>query len=397
MIETLHHLLTPFATLFFSLWAAWLSFAAEADAEVPRILADQATGEGGRLPPARALYAGHLFVLVLAGASAGLAETWWEWSTVGATLRLVLGVALVWVVGSILPRLLAAVAPDLPPLVRPAALRSLRVFAPMLHLVARADNRIRPPSPTVNRDTGPARREMLLGLFSLADMTVAEVMTPRIDITAVDSAESRDEVIATLRRTEHARLLVFDGHPDAVIGVLYAKDMVASLHSGVDAEDWHAYIRPAAFVPEGKTLDRQLRDFQRGPSHLAVVVDEFGGTAGLVTLEDILEEVVGEIQDEHDTDEIPPIVEDEDGRVSVEGGVPLAELEALLGHRFGREDVTSVGGLVLDLFGRVPRSGEKTELDGYEVVAEQVARRRVRRVLITRPAQAQADVEGGAE
>ena len=395
MIETLHHLLTPFATLCFALWAAWLSFAAEADAEVPRILADQQIGEGGRLPPARALYAGHLFLLVLAGAAAGTAETWWEWSTVGATLRLLLGVLLVWVVASLLPRVLAAVAPDLPPLVRPAALRSLRVFAPLLRLVARADNRIRPATPALNRESGPARRDMLLGLFSLADMTVAEVMTPRIDIIAVDTSASRDEVVATLRSSEHARMLVYDGHPDAVVGVLYAKDMVASLPQGGDTADWHVFIRPAAFVPEGKTLDRQMRDFQRGPSHLAVVVDEFGGTAGLITLEDILEEVVGEIQDEHDIDEIPPIVEDEEGRVSVEGGVSLAELEARLGHQFLRDDVTTVGGLALDLFGRVPRSGERTEVDGFGLVAEQVARRRVRRVLIIPPAR--AEVESGRD
>ncbi|HMV31965.1 MAG TPA: transporter associated domain-containing protein, partial [Gemmatimonadales bacterium] len=205
-----------------------------------------------------------------------------------------------------------------------------------------------------------------------------------------------DEVVGTLRRSEHARILVFDGHPDAVVGVLYAKDMVASLSTGQEAGEWQAFIRPAAFVPEGKTLDRQLRDFQRGPSHLAVVVDEFGGTAGLITLEDILEEVVGEIQDEHDTDEVPPILEDAEGRLSVEGGVPLAELEALLGHHFQREDLATVGGLALDLFGRVPRSGERTEVDGYELVAEQVARRRVRRVLITRPAPLQAEPEEGA-
>jgi magnesium and cobalt transporter len=141
-------------------------------------------------------------------------------------------------------------------------------------------------------------------------------------------------------------------------------------------------------VPEGKTLDRQLRDFKRGPSHLAVVVDEFGGTAGLITLEDIFEEIVGEIQDEHDTDEVKPVVDDGQGHLSVEGSVPIAELEALLGHSFNREDVSTVGGLVLDAFGRVPRSGERTEIDGVEVAVEQVARRRVRRVVVTRPARA---------
>jgi magnesium and cobalt transporter len=234
---------------------------------------------------------------------------------------------------------------------------------------------------------------MLLGLFSLADMTVAEVMTPRIDIIAVDSAASRSEVVATLRRSEHARILVYDEHPDAVAGVLYAKDMLAGLPPGAEAEDWHTLIRPAAFVPEGKTLNRQLHDFQRGPSHLAVVVDEFGGTAGLVTLEDILEQVVGEIQDEHDTDEAQPIIEDAEGRLSVEGGVALSELESLLEHQFHRADVTTVGGLVLDAFGRVPRSGERIDVDGVELTVEQVARRRVRRVLVTRRARAEAPAE----
>jgi len=237
---------------------------------------------------------------------------------------------------------------------------------------------------------------MLLGLFSLADMTVAEVMTPRIDIIAVDNGAGRDEVVATLRRSEHARILVYDEHPDSVVGVLYAKDMLPSLPAAGEAEEWHALIRPAAFVPEGKTLDRQLRDFQRGPSHLAVVVDEFGGTAGIITLEDILEEVVGEIKDEHDTDEAQPVVDDGEGHLSVEGGVPLSELEALLGHRFNREDVTTVGGLVLDAFGRVPRSGERTDVDGIDILVEQVARRRVRRVLVTRPARAEASAQENA-
>lgn len=385
MIETLHLLVTPAATVLFALWAAWLSLAGEADAEVPRILTDQQQGDARRLPAARALYVGHLALLILSGASAGIAESWWAWAPAGALSRLLLAVLLVWVVGSVLPRVLAAVAPELPPLVRPAALRSIGVLSPLFRIIAWADSGLRPPLVPASRERGSVRRDMLLGLFSLADMTVDEVMTPRIDVIAVDTAASRDEVIATLRRSEHARILVYDDHPDAVVGVLYAKDMLATLPRHGEAEDWHSLIRPAAFVPEGKTLDRQLRDFQHGPSHLAVVVDEFGGTAGLVTLEDILEEVVGEIQDEHDTEEAKPVLEDGDGRLSVEGGVALSELESLLGHSFHREDLTTVGGLVLDAFGRVPRSGERTEVDGIDLLVEQVARRRVRRVLVSRP------------
>ena len=207
-------------------------------------------------------------------------------------------------------------------------------------------------------------------------------MTPRIDIVAVDTAAEREEVVKTLRSSEHARLLVYDGHPDAVVGVIYAKDILAV--GPEDPRPWHALIRPAAFVPEGKTLDRQVRDFQRGPSHIAVVVDEFGGTAGIVTLEDILEQIVGEIQDEYDTDEVAPIQAVSEDQWRVEGGVALSELEAALGHSFYRDDVSTVGGLVLAEFGRVPRSGESIDVEGFRLVVEHVVRRRVKRIGVYR-------------
>jgi magnesium and cobalt transporter len=189
-------------------------------------------------------------------------------------------------------------------------------------------------------------------------------------------------VVRTLKSSEHARLLVYDGNPDAIVGVIYAKDMLAHLN---DADTpWHAFIRPGAFVPEAKTLDRQLRDFQRGPSHIAIVVDEFGGTAGLVTLEDILEEIVGEIRDEYDIDEVAQIQELGDDEWRVQGGFELRKRGAALGHRFERQDVSTVGGLVLAEFGRVPRTGEMLELDGFQLIVEQIVRRRVRRVTVRR-------------
>jgi CBS domain containing-hemolysin-like protein len=197
-----------------------------------------------------------------------------------------------------------------------------------------------------------------------------------------------------LRSAEHARLLVHDGDADSVAGVLYAKDMLATLHSGPEAEPWQRLVRPAAFVPEGKTLDRQLRDFQRGPGHLAVVVDEFGGTAGLITLEDILEQIVGEIQDEYDTDEVQPIQRLGDGELRVQGGVALAELEAELGLDFGREDVSTVGGLVLAELGRVPRAGETVEVAGVTLLVELVIRQRVKRVSVRRAPRARLEPVG---
>ena len=395
MIAMLQLFIGPLVLTGLTLWAAWLALAAEADAELPRSPAGFPADEGP-LGISRQLHVAHLACLVLAGAAAGTTVVWWAWPPFPGLARLVLAVLLVWVVGDLLPRVVAAVAPDLSGPVRRVAVRTLGPFQPLLRLVAWGDSGMRPPRRREpQRHLASAQRDMLLGVFSLADTTVSEIMTPRIDIVAVDLAASSEEVVRTLNNAEHARLLVYDGHPDAIAGVIYAKDMLARLG---DAEPmWHTLIRPAAFVPEAKTLDRQLRDFQRGPSHLAIVVDEFGGTAGLVTLEDILEEIVGEIRDEYDTDEVAPIQELSEDEWRVQGGTALAELEAALGHRFEREDVSTVGGLVLAEFGRVPRTGETLDLDGFHLTVEQVVRRRVKRVSVRRvPVPASAPAPGTA-
>jgi CBS domain containing-hemolysin-like protein len=392
MMAMLQLFIAPLLAAGLTLWAAWLALAAESDADLPRALGGERSNEAGGGSVSRRLHIAHLALLVLAGAAAGGAVAWWAWSPAQRLLRLVLAIALVWVVGDLLPRLLAVVAPELTRPARRAAIPTLAPFRPLLRLAAWADERARARAPATHQ-AGSAERDMLLGVFSLADTTVAEVMTPRIDIVAVDSSASREEVIETLRNSEHARLLVYDDHPDAVAGVIYAKDILTAAVD--DATPWHALVRPAAFVPEGKTLDRQLRDFQRGPSHLAVVVDEFGGTAGIVTLEDMLEQIVGEIQDERDVDEVAPIQVVSEDQLRVEGGVALSELESVLSHSFDREDVSTVGGLVLAEFGRVPRAGEVIDLDGYRLVVEQVVRRRVRRVAVHRP-RVEAPV-GGSE
>ena len=385
MMAMLQLFIAPLVAAGLTLWAAWLALAAESDADLPRALGGEFSNEVGAGTLSRNLHVAHLALLVLAGAAAGGAVAWWARSPAAGVIRLMLAVGLVWVVGDLLPRLLAAVAPELTGPARRTAAATLAPFRLLLRLAAWADSRARTaPASETTEQTGVAERDMLFGVFSLADTTVAEVMTPRIDIIAVDSSADRDEVTAILQTSEHARLLVYDGHPDEVAGVVYAKDILAAGEG--DATPWQSLIRPAAFVPEGKPLDRQLRDFQRGPSHLAVVVDEFGGTAGIVTLEDILEQIVGEIQDERDTDEVAPIQLVAEDQLRVEGGVALSELEAVLGHSFDREDVSTVGGLVLAEFGRVPRAGETIDLQGYRLVVEQVIRRRVRRIAVFRPA-----------
>ena len=229
---------------------------------------------------------------------------------------------------------------------------------------------------------------MLLGVFTLADTRTDEVMTPRLDMIAVDVAAPLDDVLEAFHQSEHTRLPVYDGTPDNIVGIVFAKDLVPLAMgltdaSGAGGPRWQAVVRPASYVPEGKTLDSQLHDFQRGPAHLAIVVDEFGGTAGLLTLEDILEEIVGDIKDEHDVGEAPSIRQDGD-RYWVDGRVTLDDLSHALGRSFEHPEVSTVGGLVYSVLGRVPRAGDELTLDGYRVVVERVDRRRVMRVLVQR-------------
>ncbi len=382
-MDTIRMVGAPLAALGFALWAALCGLAGEANSGLPRVFAGSHGPAADDLPPSRRLFVAHLALLCLAGAGASSAVAWWAAPPGAGLVRLGVAVLLVWVVADGMPRLLAALAPELVTTLAPVALRTLGPFRPLFRLVVAADRRLVRPAPRAPAAIGESR-EMLVGLFALSRTTVAEVMTPRIDMVAVDAGADAEEVVATLRRAEHARLPVFDGHPDNVVGVLYAKDVLGRLAPHGGAGGWAELVRPIPFVPEGKTLDRQLRDFQRGPSHIALVVDEFGGTAGLVTLEDILEEIVGEIRDEHDVDEAAPIAPQGEGDWLVQGGAPLAELEAALGWNFGREDVSTVGGLVVAELGRVPRAGEPVRLGPWELVPEVVARRRVRRVRVHR-------------
>ena len=394
MIGALQLWLAPVLGAVLTLWAALVALAAEANAPLPRMLAVRAPDSSGTPSLPRSLHVIHLTLLLGAGAMAAAAVTWWVRPPAEAIPRFLLAALLVWLVGDLLPRVLAVLSPELVRLASSGADLSVRIFQPLLKLVAWAD-RGGLISGAKPQDASPqsADREMLQGVFALHDMTVAEVMTPRIDIVAIDVSDNRDQVMETLRQSAHSRLLVYDGHPDAVVGVLYAKDFLPGL---TEAADWRTAIRPAAFVPEAKTLAVQLRDFQRGPSHLVVVVDEYGGTAGLVTLEDVLEQIVGEIRDEYDTDEVAPIVQQAPGRWLVQGGVALAELQGVLDHEFGREDVDTVGGLMLATLGHVPRVGEAVDLGPYRLVVDQVVRRRVRRVVVeaVSPAHQGAGSEG---
>jgi len=377
------------AALTATAWAALLALAEEtAVGDAVHALGDAPTlAAGGRVPLHRALHVARLALLALAGVAAGRAVGWWEdpWSS--ALWHLAVTALLLFILGDALPRSFARVAPEIADAALPIARRTLVPFRPLiallswidrsLHRTLRAGEPLRP-------DLGVAQRDMLLGVFTLADTTVEEVMTPRLDMAGVDLGGSAQDTLDAFRSSEHTRLPVYDGTPDNIVGLVYAKDLVP-LAMGIAEphQRWQDLVRPAAFVPETKTLDSQLRDFQRGPAHLALVVDEFGGTAGLVTLEDVLEEIVGEIRDEHDVEAGAAIRQDGD-RYFVDGRVTLDDLSAALGQSFSHPQVSTVGGLVYSILGRVPRSGEELTLDGFRVVVESVERRRVTRVSFER-------------
>ena len=228
------------------------------------------------------------------------------------------------------------------------------------------------------------QRAILHRIFSLGDTEVHEIMMPRVDILGIERSTPWSEVVDRVRSSQHARLPVYDKTLDRITGLLFAKDLLGAVISDNEpAGGWQTLIRPASFIPESKTIDSQLRDFKASGSHLAIVVDEYGGTAGLITIEDILEEIVGDIRDEYDSEE--PEVESEEGkRFWVTGRVPLDELSDLLGSPMERDDVSTVGGLIFELVGHVPRAGQELQLDGYRVVVERVIRRRVERVYFER-------------
>jgi CBS domain containing-hemolysin-like protein len=237
---------------------------------------------------------------------------------------------------------------------------------------------------TAEADVSRDEQALLHGVFSLADTSVRDIMVPRVDIVGIDLATPWSEVVDRVRSSEHARFPVFEDTLDNITGILYAKDLLPFV---IDDDEpmlgWQTLVRPAAFIPISKPIDEQLRDFKASRTHIAIVSDEYGGTAGLVTIEDILEEIVGEIHDEYD-DEEPEVEQEEGKRFWVAGRLTIDELSELLGQDFAQHDVTTVGGLVYEAFGRVPRPGEAVTIGAYKLVVERVRRRRIERVYFER-------------
>jgi len=237
-------------------------------------------------------------------------------------------------------------------------------------------------------------RRLLQSIVDFGDTLVREVMTPRPDMVAIQADATFDQVRAFFREQEYSRIPVYTDNLDNIVGFVFIKDLIRfdPPESGQSQllPDLTRFLRPATFVPETKRVAEMLREFQRQQVQIAIVVDEYGGTAGLVTIEDLLEEIVGEIRDEYDV-ETEPVVDEGDGAFVFSAKVNIAEVHDRLGVEIEPEGFETVGGYVLTRAGRVPSVGETFDSDGLQVEVLEAERRRIHKVRMRLAPQAQPE------
>jgi putative hemolysin len=226
-------------------------------------------------------------------------------------------------------------------------------------------------------------RSMIHSIIEFGDTVVREVMKPRTDMVTVEAAASVDEAMVIAIKAGFSRIPVIKESKDDIVGIVYAKDMMRAQRDGKENQPVAAIIRPARFAPESKHVSELMREMQAQKFHMAIVLDEYGGTAGLVTLEDLIEELIGEIVDEFDVEEAQ-MERLPDGDVRVTAGMLIDELNELLEVEWPSEDWDTVGGLLYNRLGHAPHEGESVDYEGHRLRAERVKGRRIGRVRITR-------------
>ena len=228
------------------------------------------------------------------------------------------------------------------------------------------------------------------GALAASEIVVRDVMVPRARMEVVDIEDSLDMIVEQVNRTAHSRFPVIEGNRDNVIGILLAKDLLRIRQDRpVRLRDW---LRPAVFIPESKRLNVLLREFRVSHNHMAIVVDEYAGVSGLVTIEDVLEQIVGDIEDEYDFDETEDnIRQDQFGRYRVKAQTTIEDFNAEFGTRFSDEDCDTVGGLLLNSLGRVPQRKEEIDIDDLHFVVLRADRQRLYTLLVTRLPDQHAD------
>jgi len=233
-------------------------------------------------------------------------------------------------------------------------------------------------SDAINED----ERQLIEHVIEFGDTVAHEVMVPRPDIVAVKTTETINQAIEFVIERGFSRLPVYEKSIDDITGIVYSKELMKSLRDGDNAEKVSKIMRNPVFVPESKKISQLLREMQADQFHIAIVIDEHGGTAGLVTLEDLIEEVVGEIVDEFDVE--PPMIEKlDDGKLRVNGRANLDDLDAILDIDLPEGDWSTVGGLIFNSLGHVPKVGEVVQMNNHHFLVERVQGRRIARVLFT--------------
>ena len=218
---------------------------------------------------------------------------------------------------------------------------------------------------------------MIEGVMQVSEMQVRDIMVPRAQMDLIDIDDTPDRFIPHVIATAHSRFPVINRDRDDVIGVLLAKDLLR-YYAGEEEFNVRDMLRPAVFVPESKRLNVLLREFRANRNHMAIVVDEYGGVAGLVTIEDVLEQIVGEIEDEYDLDETEDhILQEEPNRWRVKAPTEIGAFNEMMGTAFSDEDYDTVGGLVLHRFGRLPKRGESVTIEGLRFTVLRADSRRL--------------------
>ncbi len=226
---------------------------------------------------------------------------------------------------------------------------------------------------------------MIEGALTVSEMPVRDIMVPRAQMDVIDIHQRVEDFISLVISTAHSRFPVIDQNRDDVIGVLLAKDLLRH-YAGEEEFNVREMLRPAVFVPESKRLNVLLREFRASRNHMAIVVDEYGGVAGLVTIEDVLEQIVGDIEDEYDFDEASDnILLESSGRYRVKALTQIADYNATFGSHFSDQEHDTVGGLVIARLGRLPKRGETVLIEGYKFQVLRADSRRVYTLLVDKP------------
>jgi len=226
---------------------------------------------------------------------------------------------------------------------------------------------------------------MIEGVLEFSELDAGDVMLPRAQIEFIDIDHEPRRILAQVVRAGHSRFPVIEGDRDEVIGILHAKDLLRFFAG--DEDNLRGMLRPAVFLPESKRLDVLLRDFRRSRNHMAIVVDEYVSVAGLVTIEDVIEQIVGDIEDEYDFDDVQgDIIETARDEYRIRASCAIEDLNERLGTAYPDSDFDTVGGLVVNAFGRVPRRGERIAIGPFDFAVLRADRRRLHRVQATRRA-----------